>query len=296
MTLEQLRIFVEVASIQHLTKAAENLHLSQSAVSAAIKALEQRYDVKLFDRVGRSLALNPVGRAFLVEAKEVLDKVKVAERTLSDVSDLSSGELNVMASRTAGTYWLPPHLSRFKRCYPGVTLKIALGNSEEVVGAVQSGSTEIGIIESPFDEMSYKDMSCRKVAQDEMIVVVSAGHPWADAVGEIRKLSESPWVLREHGSGTRSAFDRLLSQAGLDAGDVSVEMEFPDNQAIICAVETGFGATLISRAAVAAALEQGRLIQVNVKPIPRPYYLLTSDSRYRTKAATVFEQCVRDWT
>ena len=294
MTFEQLRIFVEVARLQHLTKAAANLRLTQSAVSAAIKALENRYDVKLFDRVGRSLSLNPVGKAFLVEAKEVLHRVQMAESMLSSASDLSSGELNVMASRTAGTYWLPAHLSRFKQRFPGIRLKIAIGNSEEVAKAVLAGSVEIGIVEAPMDEVPHEGMTWFQVKEDEMIVVVAAGHPLADGNAVISSLGKISWDLREHGPVTRSVFDRLLASKGVAATSVSIEMEFPDNQAVICAVEAGFGATLISRAAVASAIEQGRLVPVNISPIPRPYFLLRHAGRYRTKAADVFERQILD--
>ena len=113
MTLEQLRIFVAVAERQHVTRAAAELHLTQSAVPSAISALEPRHDVRLFDRVGRSIVLNPVGEAFLAEARAVLAQAQAAERALADFGGLRRGRLAVAASQTVASYWLPPRLAAF---------------------------------------------------------------------------------------------------------------------------------------------------------------------------------------
>ncbi|MGA7972648.1 MAG: LysR family transcriptional regulator, partial [Pseudolabrys sp.] len=106
MTLEQLRIFVAVAACEHVTRAAESLRLTQSAVSAAISALESRYNVSLFDRVGRRIELNESGRLFLGEARAVLARAAAAELALSEMSGLKRGTLSVYASQTIASYWL----------------------------------------------------------------------------------------------------------------------------------------------------------------------------------------------
>ena len=112
MTLEQLRIFVAVAEIEHVTRAAGQLKiLTESAVSAAISALEQRHDIKLFDRIGRRVALTRAGRAFLSEARNLLVAAQRAEKVLTDIGGLKSGRLVIAASQTTGHYWLPQRLA-----------------------------------------------------------------------------------------------------------------------------------------------------------------------------------------
>src|ERR1700730_15001577 len=122
MTLEQLRIFIAVAEKQHVTRAASELNLTQSATSAAIAALEARYGIKLFDRIGRGIVLTKTGRDFLDEARLVIGRVKAAEQVLNDLAGLKRGSLTIAASQTVGNYWLPPRIAAFRKVYPGIDL------------------------------------------------------------------------------------------------------------------------------------------------------------------------------
>lgn len=290
MTLEQLRIFTEVAARQHITKAAAHLNMTQSAVSAAITALETRHGVTLFDRVGRSIVLNRTGQLFLKEAQAVLASARAAEAALMDLSGLMHGELSLMASQTIGGYWLSPRLAAFRRNYPGIELTIRIGNTAEVSDAVTHGEVELGLIEWPNER---RGISARQVALDEMIVVVAPDHPWADG----RPLSptdfpQAQWVLRERGSGTRLAFESLLQKAGLDIDALDVAMVLPENEPLVGIVEAGIGATLMSRSVVAMKLENGLLTEVNIPPLPRPFFLLRHEERYRSKAADAFDATI----
>ena len=290
MTLEQLRIFVEVAAREHITQAAAGLNMTQSAVSAAVTALENRHGVTLFDRVGRSIVLNRTGRLFLKEAQAVLASARAAEAALMDLSGMMHGELSIMASQTIGGYWLSSRLAEYNRTYPGIALDIAIGNTAEVVDAVASGAVEIGLIEWPNER---RGVFARQVALDEMIVVVAPGHAWAD--GNPRRgadLLETPWVLREQGSGTRLAFESLIETAGLDLGALEVAMVLPENEALVGVVESGLGATLMSRSVVAARLRNGLLVEADIPPLPRPFFLLRHQERYRSKAADAFDAMI----
>nr|MDA8248863.1 LysR family transcriptional regulator [Rhodospirillales bacterium] len=128
MTLEQLRVFVAVAERQHVTRAAEALHLAQSAVSAAVAALEARHGTKLFHRVGRGIELTEAGSLFLAEARAVLARAEAAELMLSELAGLRRGTLRVQASQTIASYWLPRHLVAFRRAHPGIDVRLSIGN------------------------------------------------------------------------------------------------------------------------------------------------------------------------
>ena len=127
MTLEQLRIFVAVAERQHVTEAARALNLAQSAASHAIAALEARHDTKLFDRVGRRIELTEAGHIFLAEARAVLARTEAAELALSEFGGLKRGTLSIQASQTIAGYWLPRHLVAFRRAYPQIKIRLAIG-------------------------------------------------------------------------------------------------------------------------------------------------------------------------
>ena len=137
MTLEQFRIFVAVAERCHVTRAAEALNMAQSAVSAAVSALEERHGATLFHRVGRGIALTEAGALFLGEARAVLARAEAAERVLADFSGLRRGTLNVHASQTIAIYWLPRHLVAFRRAHPGIDVRLRVGNTGRVAGARQ---------------------------------------------------------------------------------------------------------------------------------------------------------------
>ena len=152
MTLEQLAIFVAVAEREHLTKAADAIGLTPSAVSSAIKNLEGFYGVALFHRVGRRIELSETGRLFLNEAKATLARARAAELTLAELGGLQRGELNVYASQTIASYWLPPFLMQFHDQYPVIAINLTIGNTKTVADAVRGGAADIGFIEGEVDE------------------------------------------------------------------------------------------------------------------------------------------------
>jgi len=286
MTLEQLRIFVAVAERQHVTQAASDLSLTQSAVSAAISALETRHDVLLFDRVGRNIVLNPTGALFLQEAKAVLNRVAAAESALADLSGLKRGRLSIHASQTIASYWLPSRLVAFGSAYPGIQIDVAIGNTAEVAKAVVDGLAELGLVEGEVDDPV---LSRQVLDSDHLVVVVGCNHPWAGrAEVTAAELREAPWVLRERGSGTRSAFEAALAKAGVDTGALNVVLTLPANEALVTAVAAGAGATAVSASVAAPFLRSGALRHVTFDLPARAYHLLRHKERYRSKAGDAF--------
>jgi DNA-binding transcriptional LysR family regulator len=292
MTLEQLRIFVAVAEREHVTNAAAELRLTQSAVSAAVSALEARYATRLFDRVGRRIVLTEAGRAFLDEARAVLARAAAAEAVLIDLAGLKKGRLALAASQTVASYWLPPLIHRYATDYPGVAVTVEIANTETVAAAVQDGAADIGIVEGEVDNPA---LSSTPVAEDEMTLVVGRDHPWADgrplAPGD---LAGTRWVLRERGSGTRSVLETVAGSVGLGLGDLDVALEFSSNEAVRAAVEAGAGAAIMSRLVAASSLASGALVEAAIALPKRRFTALRHKSRYATKAATVFMETISE--
>lgn len=295
MTLEQLRIFIAVAEREHVTQAAAALNLTASATSSAIAALEQRHDVKLFNRVGRRIELTETGRAFLDEARAVLARAAQAEAVLADLSGLARGALALAASQTIANWWLPPVMVQFRRRHPGISLSLRIGNTEEVARWVHEGSVDLGLIEGEIDDPVLR---VDAVAEDELVVVVAPAHPWAKREwgrGEpgFAAMTEARWILREKGSGTREVFEQALRRAGVDADALDVMLELPSNDAVRAAVEAGGGASAISRRVVASALRAGTLVQVPLDLPRRDFTAIRHRERSPSRAQNEFRALLR---
>ncbi len=293
MTLEQLRIFVAVADRQHVTRAAEALNLTQSAVSSAVTALETRHGVKLFDRVGRNIVLNQAGETFLAEARAVLARAAAAEAALADLGDLARGRLSIHASQTIASYWLPARLAAFNQAYPGVALDVAIGNTAQAARAVTEGAAELGLVEGEVDEPA---LSQSILDLDELSLVVARTHPWAGGAAEPADLKTSRWVVREAGSGTRSSLEAALERRGLALTDLDVAMVLPSNEAVRGAVEAGAGAALMSRRVAAPRLQIGTLVAAPFDIPPRAFHVLRHKERYRSRAGDAFLEVARSST
>lgn len=291
MTLEQLRIFVAVAQRQHVTEAAKALGLTQSAASAAIATLEERYDTKLFDRVGRGIVLTEEGRRFLDEARAVLARAEAAEQVLSEMTGLKQGVLRVQASQTVGGYWLPRHLIDFHTAYPGVRLELTIGNTEQVTAAVGDGTADLGFAEG---KVGDSRLTSREIARDRLMLVVGTRHPWAKR----RRISPDDltttyWILREKGSGTRAMFEQALAGFDIDPSTLNILMELPSNEAVRSAVIAGEAATVLSASVLAAGLEAGLLHAPSLALPERAFYVVMHRERHVRRAADALLKVIR---
>lgn len=285
MTLEQLRIFIAVAEREHVTRAAQALNLTQSATSAAIAALERRHDTKLFERVGRRIALTDAGRLFLPEARAVLERVAAAERLLADVADMRHGTLRIAASQTLANYLLPPVMLQFHRAYPGITLDMLIGNSQQVAAAVQEMRADLGFVEG---RAEAPVLAQQVFDGDELYLVVAPSHPWASTAPDRAALEAGTWVLREPGSGTRALMEEALAAEGVSSAALSDRIEMSSNEAVRAAVTAGGGATILSRLVVGRSLAAGALVRVPFPPLKRQFRILHHRDRHETRAAQAF--------
>ncbi|HTN61306.1 MAG TPA: LysR family transcriptional regulator, partial [Devosia sp.] len=239
ITLDQLAIFIAVAEREHLTNGANAIGVSPSAASAAIKALESFYDLRLFDRVGRRIELTRAGRVLLMEARQTMIQVRNTETVLSELGSLKTGVLDLYASQTVANYWLPPRLLRFQERFPGVTINFEIGNTDAVAQAVVDGRAELGFVEGEVDDPV---LAVTSVVHDRLVVVTTVGVP--TAVENLR------WIMRERGSGTRAAFEAAMTGAGLDPDALQIALVLPTNEAILRAVRAGTCAAVLSEMVV----------------------------------------------
>lgn len=287
MTLEQLRIFIAVAERQHVTRAAEALHITQSAASNAIAALEAQYGVPLFHRIGRRIELTEAGAMFLDEARAVLGRASAAELALADYGTLKRGTLRVVASQTVASYWLPARLAAFHARYPGIAIELSIDNSEGAARRVLDGVAELGVVEGTINEPALASWT---VGEDRMLLVgASAGQ-----VVDEDWLRAARWIVREQGSGTRSTFEAVLRARGFDPRDLNIAMVMPSNEAVCSAVEAGAGVAVLSEFVVRRALAVGDLHEYALPMPARPFHALRHKERYRTGMADALVAILRE--
>lgn len=285
MTLDQLRIFVAVAERQHMTRAAEALNLTQSAVSAAIAALEARHDVRLFHRVGRGIELTDVGHGFLEDARALLDRAAAAEQALADRGAMVRGRLSLVASQTIASYWLPRFLTVFGAAHPGVAIDLSIGNTAQAADRVLTGAAELGFVEGLVDEPA---LARWPVGQDRLQLV--RAEP-AEAI-DVGWLRQARWVMREIGSGTRTSLEAALAERGIDSCALDIAMTLPSNEAVLTAVAAGEGIAALSSLVVEPLVALGRLYPLDVPLAPRPFHALRHKERYRSRASDVLLEII----
>lgn len=235
LNLDQVHIFLSVASHLHFSKAADELYISQPAVSASIAKLETQLGAPLFHRIGRRVQLTEAGRFLQREGRLLLDQAQRLERDLEDFSGMQRGSLHLGASFTVGNYWLPLHLARFRRRYPAIAVRCELGNAETILEGTNAGRFDLGFLTG-----RAPAGAARAVGRESLTLVVGRGHPWfGKAPRKAHHLLDTPWLLREPGSGTRHMLESWLLEVGLALDQLTVHQELHSNEMVKTMVGTG---------------------------------------------------------
>lgn len=259
LNLHFVRVFTAVAEAQSFSKAAEQLYMSQPAVSQAVRELEGQVGLVLLDRTARPIAPTEAGAVLLAHARRLFADERAAERALDQLRGLGAGSLAIGASSTIGIYLLPPVIAGFHRRYPAVKLLLDIGNTQQIVERLRTATIDIAFVEGPVEG---DDLVITPWREDELVVVAPPEHPLAQqgpvALG---LLLAEPFVLRESGSGTREVIELALRSRGLT---LTVSLELGSTEAIKRAVVAGMGLAIVSLAAVATELRAGQLVRLEI--------------------------------
>ncbi len=250
-SLENFRIVVfrAVAEQRSFRKAAEELYLSQPAVSLQIKALEEDLGVQLFDRTGAYISLTEAGRILLGYSQQSSALRAQAEQKIASLSGEHSGHLALGASTTIAQYVLPRLLAEFQREHPRIHPTLISGNTEQIVNAVEKQKIALGFIEGP---ARSRDVKTEPFLEDELVLIASTAHELAERDSiSCAELASSPLLMREHGSGTRNVIEHAFVQQGIKRSSLNIVMELDSTGAIKSAVEAGLGMGFVSRCAIA---------------------------------------------
>lgn len=293
ITLNQLRIFVKVAELQHVTRAAEELNLTQPAVTAQMRALEHAFAVDLIEPVGRRIRLTGAGRIFYEEARQVLLHVEALERSMDDLAHLRSGHLAVGATLSIGEYLLPQLLATLKQQYPQIQTSALIANTATIEERLLDYSLDLGLVEW---EIRSEELEVIPWIRDELVVIVPPNHPWLAGEAEaitVEQLVQEPFVAREVGSGTRALTERRLGAAA----KLNIVLELNNTNAIKQAVQVGIGVAIMSATLVTAELQRGQLRQLRVTGLDlgRHFSLVYRKGRSISPPAQAFIHLIEDW-
>jgi len=261
-SLENFRVVIFRAVAERLSfrKAAEEVYLTQPAVSLQIKALEEDLGVQLFDRSGAHIALTDAGRVLLDYAKRTNSLLLEAEHEIAALSGEHAGQLALGASTTIAQYVLPRLLGEFCKEHPRVQPTLISGNTEHIVEALVRQEVALGFIEGP---ARSRDVKTKPFLQDELVLIVSTAHEWAERASvSCFELTSIPLLMRERGSGTRYVIEMALEQQGVKRSSLRIMMELDSTEAIKSAVEAGLGVGFVSRWAIAKDLRLDRNFKI----------------------------------
>lgn len=288
---QQLQVFVTVAEKKNFSRAAEELHMTQPAVSQYIRTFEDNLGVRLLERTNKYVRLNQAGDIVYHHAKEIIGLYTKMERLVNDLTNKASGPLTIGASYTFGEYVIPHIIAKMKESYPEIKPSITIGNTAKIADLIMHHQLDVGIVEGHFK--NEKQLQTEEFAEDYMVIVASPDHPLARKTKEItvKDLEHQTWILRELGSGTREASERVFQHYDIAPADI---LNFSSTQSIKVAIEEGLGISLLSKWAIQKELKNGDLAVIDVKELPftRQFSIVTS-SPFQTKALQVFIELLR---
>ncbi|WP_068668461.1 LysR family transcriptional regulator [Thermosulfurimonas dismutans] len=292
ITLRQLEIFLAVAETGHVSKASQRLFLSQPAVSMAISELENQLGTPLFDRIGRRLVLNDRGRLLLSHAREILRQVENVETLLAERGDSITGDLRVGASTTIGSYLLPYLIGAFVDRYPGVTINLSIGNTEQIESGILSGAFDVGFIEG---YTHHEEIKALPWLDDELVIIASPRHPLSQKEELTPSdLEKAKWIVREKGSGTEEIFEAEISK---HVRQFNVLLRLGHTEAIKKTVESGLGIACLSFLAVRREIEQGWLVRLSVPflQLHRKFLIVIHSKKIQTNLLSKFLTFCEEW-
>ncbi|MBS4095392.1 MAG: LysR family transcriptional regulator [Sulfuricella sp.] len=286
VTFRQLRVFEAVARHLSFSRAAEELHLTQPAVSMQIKQFEENAGLPLFEQLGKKIFLTEAGREMFHYARTIAQQLAEAETVLTELKGLKRGKLTISVVSTAN-YFAPQLLAVFCRRFENVTLSLNVANREMLLAQLADNEMDMAIMgQPPLDA----DIEAAPFLENPLVVIASPSHPLAGERNiDPARLADETFIVREPGSGTRGAMERFFAEHGMT---LHTGMEMSTTEAIKQAVQAGMGLALVSRHTIALELETRRLAILDVVSFPllRYWYVAHRKGKRLTAVAQGFKE------
>ena len=276
-TLRQLEVFLAVAHCQNITRAAHSLSMSQSAASGALKDFETQFDIQLFDRVGKRLQINELGRLIRPRVEALMARAEELQTVLSEHDDV--GTLKVGATLSIGNYLAVGLMAEFMALYRHSTVSLHVANTSVIAEKVRNFEIDVGLVEG---ELSEPELDVMPWRDDELTVFCAPQHPLAGRQSlSDQELIDAIWIMREEGSGTRQIFERAMEGV---LPQFKVGLELQHTEAIKRAVEAQLGIACLSKVTLDDAFARGSLVPLAVphRNLKRKFYIVLHKQKYRS--------------
>ena len=285
-TLKQLQTFLEVARQRSVSKAAERLFVTQPAVSMQIRQLEDAFGLALLEPVGRNIRLTHAGEAFLLHAQAAMGQLKDLEAQMADHVGLKKGRIDLAVVSTA-KYFIPMLLVQFGKLFDGINVQLKIDNRENILGMLARNEADLVVM-----GRAPGDLDCEAIpfATNPLAIVAAPDHPLARRKQlPFSALADYRFVVREEGSGTRAAMERLFAQHNTP---LKVEMEMPSNETIKQAVMAGMGLSFLSMRTMRHELAGGYMALVDIQGMPQVghWYITHLSQKKLSPAARSFKE------
>jgi len=286
LTLRQLQVFESVSRHLSHSRAADELYLTQPAVSMQIKQAEQIIGIPLFEQAGKRLYLTEAGRELMHYSRAILQLMQEMESSFDAMKGLERGKLNIAVVSTAN-YFMPQLLASFIQLHPGIQVSLSVANRDAVLRQLTENLADLAIMGQP---PAGTEMVAMPFLQNPMVVIAAPGHALAGSAHiKAHQLAKETFLLRELGSGTRGVVERYFDSNSLP---LPAHMEMDTNEAIKQSVQAGMGVGIISRHGIELELETGRLVILDVDsfPIVRHWYIVQRKDKRPSMAVVEFEK------
>ncbi len=290
LTFRQLKVFESAARHLSYTRAAEELHLSQPGVSMQIKQLEEAVGLPLFEQIGKKMHLTGAGREIYAYSQSIGHLLDEAEVVLEELKGVSSGRLAISVATTA-SHFATRLLAAFSRRYEGITISLDITNRESLKHQLENNQPDLVIMGQPPEGVETESET---FMENPLVMIAPANHPLAKETNiPLMHFEDEHFVVRESGSGTRSAIQRFFDEHGVS---FHTGIEMSSNEAIKQAVEAGLGLGIVSIHTLELELETGRLVVLDVEdfPIMRHWHIVQRSGKRLSPAAQTFKRFVLD--
>lgn len=292
MNLNQLKIFYLAAKNGNLSLAARELFITQPAVTKGIQRLQEFYDMKFVDHIGKKLVLTDAGEVLFEIAEKIFELENQAEESIRDFQQRKRGHIRILSSESFGDYYLPRIIIPFSKAYPLVRITMNILPTEQVVQNTVTLNDDLGFISYP---VQHKKLLVREVLEDQLVIITPTDHPLTrKKLLEPGDLANQHIIMHETGSAPRKAIDEYIRKNNLT---VKIPLEVSSNRAIKRAVEEGIGIALISRKVAREEIQTGRLaaIPLSSPSMTRKYYLVHHKDKYLSESLQSFINGVYEW-
>jgi len=292
MNLNQLKIFYMAAKRGNLSKAAEDLFITQPAVTKGIQRLQEHYDIRLMDRFGKKMVLTYAGEVLFDIAEKIFELEKHAEENIREFKQRKKGRIRIQASESFGAYYLPSIMNPFSKAHPMINISVNIMPNEHVVKNIADLACDIGFISYP---INHEKVHIHAILEDQLVFILPPDHPICERKRlQPKDLEDIPMIVHEKKSAPHQIFHEFIAKHNIA---ITSTLELSSNRAIKQAVESGLGIALISRKVADDEIQSGRLkaIPVPDQVIKRKFYIIYHHKKFISDTLKTFLDQVDDW-